>query len=374
MTTSNETLFQLLRLALGVTHEAPGPLTAAEWQKVYKSASRQSVVGLVYSAVSHLPRESRPPFEMLVQWAGKTEAIRGMNTRQNEESARLTRLFEAEGRKTSILKGQANARLYPDPGCRQAGDIDIWIEGGRDGVIDLLLKTGLIDERPDSNPVGDKGWIVYHHIDLPKKSNGVEVEVHFRPSQGNENPFSNRRMQRWLEQEILLSAPVPEGFNVPSAKFALIMQLSHIQHHLFTEGVGLRQLCDYFLLLKAATSEERQEVSGLLKKFGLHRTGGAVMWLLQEVLGLEKSLMICAPDSKRGKWMLTEVMEGGNFGSFAERQQYGTLKRELKRKQRQLALFRFDPTEIIWLLLNFAGRFIKSIPFRIKYGRVALKG
>ena len=98
------------------------------------------------------------------------------------------------------------------------------------------------------------------------------------------------------------------------------------------------------------------------------------MWLLQEVLGLEKSLMICAPDSKRGKWMLTEVMEGGNFGSFAERQQYGTLKRELKRKQRQLALFRFDPTEIIWLLLNFAGRFIKSIPFRIKYGRVALKG
>lgn len=372
--TTNETLFALLRLALGLTQERPGSLTAAEWRKIYKSAKHQSVSGLVYTAVNHLPREARPPFEMLVQWAGKVEAIRGMNAKQNEEATRLTRLFEAEGRKTAILKGQANARLYPDPGCRQPGDIDLWMDGGRECVIDVLLKTGLIAERPDANPVEGKAWMVYHHIDLQKQANDVDVEVHFRPSQGNENPFSNRRMQQWLEQEIRLSAPVAEGFNVPSMKFALVMQLSHIQHHLLTEGVGLRQLCDYFLLLKAATPEERQEVSGLLKKFGLHRTGGAVMWLLHEVFGLDEASMICPADVWRGQWMLTEVMEGGNFGIYAERQKFGTLKRELKRKQRQLALFRFDPVEIVWLLLNFAGRFIKSIPFRIKYRRLALKG
>ena len=33
---------------------------------------------------------------------------------------------------TAILKGQANARLYPDKHARQPGDVDIWVEGGLD--------------------------------------------------------------------------------------------------------------------------------------------------------------------------------------------------------------------------------------------------
>ena len=53
-------------------------------------------------------------------------------------------LFEDEGHRTAILKGQANARLYPQPWSRQPGDIDIWVDGGKDKVMETVRRLGLL--------------------------------------------------------------------------------------------------------------------------------------------------------------------------------------------------------------------------------------
>ena len=99
---------------------------------------------------------------------------------------------------------------YPDKYARQPGDIDIWVEGGRESVLALL-------------PNHPKA--AYHHVHLPKNELGVTVEVHFRPSSGNFNPITNRRLQRWLKKEILSATMVEEGFCVPSIRFALGLRL-----------------------------------------------------------------------------------------------------------------------------------------------------
>jgi hypothetical protein len=91
----------------------------------------------------------------------------------NQEAARLTQIFDGAGRKNAVLKGPANARLYPDPLSRQCGDIDIWVEGGRDSVQTLLLDLKLMAEKEESS--------AQHHIHLPKNKDGVTVEVHFNP-------------------------------------------------------------------------------------------------------------------------------------------------------------------------------------------------
>lgn len=91
-------------------------------------------------------------------------------------------------------------------------------------------------------------------------------------------------MQRWLEAEILHTELVDEGFYVPSVRFALVMQLSHIHHHFMGEGIGLRHVCDYFMLLRNSSAEDRRVVAGRLKSFGLHHTAGALMWVLGKVL------------------------------------------------------------------------------------------
>ena len=364
--------FALLRLAMTGEQFDSVP-TAEEWSEFYQMAGIQSVTGVCFTASPRLPKAQQPPVELMVRWMGEAEDIRRMNELQNQEAARLTRLFTEAGRRSAILKGQANARLYPDRLSRQVGDIDIWVEGGKKGVVALLMELGLVTEL-GSTSVDGKPTASYHHVHLPPTKDHIVVEVHFRPSSGNFNPFTNRRLQRWLEQEIDSSCqPVDEGFNVPSVRFALMMQLSHIQRHFLVVGIGLRQICDYYWLLKNSTDEDRREVASHLSSFGLRYTASALMWVLGEVLHLDEDLMPCPPDSYRGEWMLREIMAGGNFGHHAGREKHGTLRRVLAGRLRHLKLMRFDFWEEFWVEVNFCKAVITTLPTCIKYRTLSLR-
>ena len=363
--------FGLLRAGLN-GEVFSGELEAEEWKALYQMAQKQSMEGVTWPVL----KDQKMPVDIAFQWAGTAGQIRGLNELLNKEAARLTRIFEEAGRKTAILKGQANARLYPDKLSRQPGDIDIWVEGGQESVIALLLNLGLLNERPTIANIGrhDKATESYHHVHLPPTKEGIAVEVHFRPSSGNFCPWTNRRLQDWLEEEIRTVTRVEEGFNVPSIRFALVMQLSHIQRHFLTEGVGMRQICDYYWLLKHSTEEDRREVTGKLGSFGLKRIAGALMWVLREKLHLEEGLLICEPDAWRGEWLLREVMDGGNFGRYTDWQQAGLLRWILSKNARYLKLMRFDFQEVAWLEIKYWTNIVKTAPERIKRGKVSLRG
>ena len=357
--------FMLLRTAMNGEPFTANP-TDDEWRSVYAEAKRQSLLGVLYSAVCRM----KMPRDMALQWATEAEAISGLNQLLNKEAARLTRLFAGHGRQTAILKGQANARLYPNPLSRQPGDIDIWVEGGRESVLQLLREMGMMTGRDNA----EKPTTSYHHVHLPANEQGITVEVHFRPASGNLNPLTNHRLQQWLLGRITDSCQqVEQGFNVPSLQFALVMQLAHIQRHFLSGGIGLRQVCDYYLLLQSATEEDRHEVSSNQKRFGLAHTAGALMWLLEKGLHLDKELMLCQPDSYRGEWMLREIMEGGNFGHYAKRQEQGLWRRFFLSKRRQMQLMRFDFKEMAWVETKYWEAIIKTLPKRIRYRTLSLK-
>ena len=359
-------LFALVRTAMtGQTFDVP--LTDDDWRWLYQTAVRQSMVGLCYTDKANMP------MDVAMSWAAEAEAIRGLNKLQNQEAARLTKLFTDHGRRSAILKGQANARLYPDKFARQPGDIDIWVEGGKKSVIALLQELGLVTEL-GSTSVEGKPTASYHHVHLPPTKDHIVVEVHFRPSSGNFNPFTNRRLQRWLEQEIASSClPVDEGFNVPSVRFALMMQMAHVQRHFLVGGIGLRHVCDYYWLLKNSSEEDHLEVAALLGSFGLRHTAAALMWVLGEVLHLDEGLMLCQPDSYRGEWMLREIMAGGNFGHYAEREKHAVIRRVMEGRLRHLKLMRFDFWEEFWVEVNFCKAVVTTLPIRIKYRTLSIR-
>lgn len=370
---NQEQFFHLLRLSMGVTEQTTFEATAEDWQWLHKEAARQGLTGVIYDAVAQVPADQQPPVDLFIQWMCEADVIKGLNELLYQESARLTKLFGDAGRRTAILKGQANARLYPDRLSRQVGDIDIWVEGGKKGVVALLMELGLVTEL-GSTSVEGKPTASYHHVHLPPTKDHIVVEVHFRPSSGNFNPFTNRRLQRWLEQEIASSCqPVDEGFNVPSVRFALMMQLSHVQRHFLVVGIGMRHVCDYYWLLKNSTDEDRREVASHLSSFGLRYTASALMWVLGEVLHLDEGLMLCQPDSYRGEWMLREIMAGGNFGHHAGREKHGTLRRVMEGRLRHLKLMRFDFWEEFWVEVNFCKAVITTLPTRIRYRTLSLR-
>ena len=226
-------LVQMLRMSMGCEPVATVQLTARQWRELYRMACQQTLVGVVYGVVKQMDETTRPPLDVMLEWTARAEAIKGYNRKMNEMATSLTKWFDEHGRHSVILKGQANARLYPHPEERQPGDIDIYVEGGRQEVLELLSQHGMMDDRAE---------VIYHHVHLPPQDNMVSVEVHFRPSSGNHNPFTNNRLQRVLNKEIAKTEVCAEGFNVPTVTFALLMQLSHIQRHFLGGGIGLRQI------------------------------------------------------------------------------------------------------------------------------------
>lgn len=225
------------------------------------------------------------------------------------------RLFTKAGIQSSILKGQAIGTYYGELSrLRQSGDIDVYVCCGRKKAIEYAKQIG------DSNPEWD-----YKHLHL-KVFSDTEVEVHYVPEVFL-NLIKNNRLQKWFaDQKVQRSLFQETGEMItPSAEFNLFYILLHTYRHFLYEGVGLRQLMDYYWTLSNSPfeGEELKNSDAVLaiKQFGMTRFTKGVMWIMKEVFGLDDEHLLCEPDENEGRYILNEVMMGGNFGHHDERLQ-----------------------------------------------------
>ena len=137
-------------------------------------------------------------------------------------------------------------------------------------------------------------------------------------------PIHNSRMQKWLYR------------------------------HVFTEGIGLRQLIDYYFVLVKSEERRVKNLTALqreLKYLGLWKFAGAVMYVLHEALGLPEAKMIAPIDVNDGRFLLAEIMQGGNFGQYDTRlgskENEGKLHRYLRMSLRNLRFVKHYPTEAL---------------------------
>ena len=212
-----------------------------------------------------------------------------------------------------------------------------------------------------------------HHIHLLKDIDGVTVEVHFKTSSGNLNPFTNKRLQQWLEDEIGSATMTEFGFYAPSIRFALVMQLSHIQRHFISGGIGIKQLVDYYVLLKNSSEEDRKDVSRLLRSFGLRNCAGAVMWVLKNILHLDENLMLCKCDERRGRMILEGALNNGYFGKYAKKKYKSMFMDWVVCRMQAFKSWRFDLAETLWGELKYYKGFLKLMPLRLKYRTLYLR-
>lgn len=314
------TLFQLLRYAMGISKVFPIDISEEKWRGIYKIAQQQSLLGVLFYGIQQNP-STQMERDLLLQWYAVYEQNRSANQRVNKVAVELSDYFRKLGFRSCILKGQGNAMNYPDPYVRTCGDIDIWIEGGHDKIMKFVNAQwhGMLER--------------YHHVEIPAWD-GVPVEIHFVPSYMHA-PWMNKRIQRWFaenaEEQFSHEVELPDGAGsicVPTTEFDLIYQLSHMYRHLFSEGIGLRQMMDYYFVLKAHNDgigqmekgrEMKNDVVDTLRYLGLYKFAGAVMWVLKETLGLEEEMMIVEPNEKEGRFLLDEIMIGGNFGQYDTR-------------------------------------------------------
>ena len=242
MEKQHQIFFDFLRFCIGSDSEIPSSLKEADWKELYAIAKKQCLVGVLFDGIKKLPAEHvGTKKEILLQWMAGSQMLEKANVRLNDAAIQVSEWFRKKGFRTCILKGQGNALMYPNPYSRTPGDIDIWVEGGDKRVISFVRSISPHEKA------------CYHHIEFPSYK-GVEVEVHYRPS------FllcfwHNRKLQKYYERvkEEQFSHRVMLGeqgeIAIPTAEFNLIFQLTHIYAHLMNEGIGLRQLVDYYYVL-----------------------------------------------------------------------------------------------------------------------------
>ena len=392
--------FDFLRFCIGSADEIPSSLKEADWKELYAIAQKQCLVGILFDGIKKLPAEHvGMKKELLLQWMAESQMLEKANVRLNDAAIQVSEWFRKKGFRTCILKGQGNALMYPNPYSRTPGDIDIWVEGGDKRVISFVRSISPHEKA------------CYHHIEFPSYK-GVEVEVHYRPS------FllcfwHNRKLQKYYERvkEQQFSHRVMLGeqgeVEIPTAEFNLIFQLTHIYAHLMNEGIGLRQLLDYYYVLcdfykvyqnfsnpsvslskGSSTFSPSPSSSGSgdvtapsrcseplrskdggpskvspncagwdrlgvlqkeLKELGLWKFAGGIMYIMQEVFGMPASRLIVPPNEKYGKFVLNEVLEAGNFGRHDARNRFGRsqLGHNLQRVYRDIRLVRYFPAEAL---------------------------
>lgn len=402
-------IFAFLKYCLGSKENMSRVIAGMDWQELYSFASKQALLGLSFEGIERLGKEYSEELrlnpigrELLMTWMGKAQQIRRQNMKVNAVASKLYSMLREDGLRCCILKGQGNALIYPNAYSRNPGDIDVWVNASRERIMEYAQKKF---------ELGDD--IRLQHLET--SLDGVPVELHFFPCSMN-NPIYHARLQKWFRRNADLQCShivgLPDGAGdiaIPTTAFNVVYQLTHLYHHFFDEGIGMRQIIDYFLVVNDFSKNvfldtdfsnhpvplskegstfspspsssgsgdvtapswcseplrskdggpskvspncagwDRRDVSGdtgsvscssassitsvstasttdsyastaldvaqrELKYLGLWKFAGAVMYVLKEVLGLSEDKMIVPVDEKRGRLLLAEILDGGNFG------------------------------------------------------------
>lgn len=351
--TQTSAIFLFLRYCLEDKVDLSMVVSNMDWRQLYSFATKQTIIGICFDGIKRLSEEypeelKKNPIErdLLMTWMGVSQQIRRQNMKVNGVAAKLYSMLREDGLRCCILKGQGNALMYPNAYSRNPGDIDVWVNASREQITEYAKKHF---------ELGDD--IRYQHIET--SVDGVPVELHFFPCTMN-NPIYNAHLQKWFKRNADLQCSnvvsLPDGIGeiaIPTMTFNVIYQLTHLYHHFFDEGIGMRQIIDYYYVVSMlnVNCEMLTWLQKDLKHLGLWKFAGAVMYVLHEALGLSGEKMIAPMDEKRGKLLLAEILNGGNFGRHFTK--YGGFTHQSMGKKyflkiwRNMHFVRFYPAEAL---------------------------
>ena len=345
-------IFLFLRYCLEDKVDLSMVVSNMDWQQLYSFATKQTIIGICFDGIRRLSEEypeelKKNPIErdLLMTWMGVSQQIRRQNMKVNGVAAKLYSMLREDGLRCCILKGQGNALMYPNAYSRNPGDIDVWVNASREQITEYAKKHF---------ELGDD--IRYQHIET--SVDGVPVELHFFPGIMN-NPIYNARLQKWFKRNVDLQCSnvvsLPDGIGeiaIPTTAFNVVYQLTHLYHHFFDEGIGMRQIIDYYYVVN---NDELLAIKDTLQKelkhLELWKFGRAVMYVLHEALGISEEKMIVPMDEKRGKLLLAEILNGGNFGQhftkYGHFTQQGMAKKYFLKIWRNMHFVRYYPAEAL---------------------------
>lgn len=329
---------ELLRCGLwGTTPDSAlfRSLTSEQWLSLLLMSQQQGVTGLMSDSVLRLPEACQPPGQLRMQWFGYNHAVRHQQKLFSAARNEVLGWFAEAGIRCAVFKGDTLNALYPVPGLRMNGDVDLWFPDA-DGVeraMALLRERGI-----------ELRQTVYHdEINFTYQNVTFELQKDFLNL-----PFSSRVPHNLIQSE----SPVFSGYRLhPEADTVMI--LTHAARHFIEMGLGLRHLCDWAVWLhRNGSTPEVQRGLAEIRRLGAGVFLTEFTALAVFLLGLdfpESESLIRRSRPERRERLLRELLLQGNLGKShsQHKNSESNLRYYCKASLRELSLAPFWPRLIL---------------------------
>lgn len=346
----------LLRCALWEVN--PELKQLEDWNGVVRMAQRQTVFGLVAhvalktEAVSQLAPESQQLLQQQID-----EMIIAAKQANNLISQLIIALSR-EGVEAILLKGQGLAAFYPNPELRQCGDIDLLVSSTDFGkaveVLNHMATTRALS----------KAYTTEKHYHIIIK--GIAVELHWS-CMAFDTHETNIKYEELEERGLKESTDdfILGGTCIPrlSTTFNVFYVFLHLWEHFIERGIGLRQVCDWAMLLHKRHGQiDLNLLHKQVEALGLQRPWQLFGCMTVRYLGLPSEEMPFYDSGymRKAKRLLHIILKEGNFGKSTNLSRFHNHQRGFNRSLTTLVSIQVRSWRIFTLLPDMGWSLWKS--------------
>ena len=285
---------------------------STDFEEILCLAEEQSVVGLIAAGLEHVV-DKKPAKQDVLQFIGQTLQLEQQNEAMNYFIGVLVDKMRAEGIDTLLVKGQGVAQCYERPLWRSCGDVDFFLsdenyEKAKQYLMPLASHVESENKIKKHLGLTIDPWVVELHGSLrgslSRRINNVLEEI-------KRDTFQGGNFRTWMNG------------NTPAlllkAENDALYVFTHFFFHFYSEGVGLRQICDWCRLLWTyRTKLDLQALEQRIRQMGLMTEWRAFGAFAVEYLGMPAEAMPLYSEDKKFKKkadrICSFIIEVGNFG------------------------------------------------------------
>jgi hypothetical protein len=334
MTDTENTILMLLKACFSVSLDV-GNVSEVNWHDVEKLSKKHNILPLVLQGVFNLSLTNTAPYEMLKRWKNHTISVMLRNNYLMYLQHKAIESILRENIPYAILKGASVAVCYPNPDVRMLGDIDILVPQGLCGEASRILER-------DGYKMHQHAHEHKFHYRLSKK--GCDIELHYAVSVFPDNKAgknAQKFMQNALEKTDIKTLN-GYRFNVLLPQSQSISLLSHMERHMVSSDMGLRQLCDWYAHVNSLDSVHFQDkIVPLIEQTGLRRFAEALTVICVNWLGLDTARAAWCSDISEQKVqnLLEDILHAEDLGrSQPERSVGSVFVKEYGKKDCKISL------------------------------------
>ncbi len=282
-------------------------LHGADWNAIYEEAKAHEVHTLIYPLIKDINSSNFLDETLKAKWKRQAVAAGTLMIKHMEQIHIIFNEFNNSNIRFIPLKGLVIRDLYPIPEMRTMGDGDILVDQ-KDikKACEILLNMGYINDSTDSKHM--------HFI----HATHMCIEIHYLLiTKGliNKN-LDNFEINVWKDtkQSLICNVPVI----VLSSENQIFHLILHMAVHLSSLGFGLRQLCDFFLMIEKNRDEINWDnLYGKINEYGITSFSHALLLICKNFFNYTlPEVFINHPiDEDCINILIDDIFCGGLFGN-----------------------------------------------------------